>query len=323
VDQPGSSLNQRESNAGGTDSRPQTEASHRSRVVLAYRVGAAVASRVPAPIGRVAVRLAALVARRLLPDRVAQVRLHQQRLARNTLTPQQLEERVDANLRSYCNYWFQALRLIGVDSKEIAQHIEIDGQQYSDAALAAGHGAICVMPHVGLWDLGGAWLGSRYPLSVVAERLDPPELFDWFVSMRASNGMEVVALGDEDAGQRLLSRLRSGGFIGLLTDRDINHDGVEVMFFGERTTMSPGPATLALRTGAPLLPTAVFDRPGKRALGVIRPPIQYERAGRLRDDVAALTQVIASTLEALISEAPEQWHVLQPVWPSDPGYSKR
>ncbi len=294
-----------------------------SRIVWAYRVGAAVASRVPAPIGRVGVRFAAVVARRMLPDRVAQVRLHQQRLARNTLTPEQLEERVTANLRSYCNYWFQALRLIGVSSKEIAKHIEIDGQQYTDAALAAGHGAICVMPHIGLWDLGGAWLGSRYPLSVVAERLDPPELFDWFVSMRASNGMEVVALGDEDAGQRLLSRLRSGGFIGLLTDRDIHHDGVEVMFFGERTTMSAGPATLALRTGAPLLPTAVFDRPGKRALGVIRSPIQYERAGRLRDDVAALTQVIASTLEALISEAPEQWHVLQPVWPSDPGYDTR
>ena len=291
-----------------------------ARIVLAYRVGARVARRVPAPIGRVLVAVAARLARRAMPERVAQVRLHQLRLARQPLSPEQLEQRVSANLRSYCNYWFQSLRLIGIGTTEILDHIEIDGQHHADAALAAGRGAICVMPHVGLWDLGGAWLGSRYPLSVVAERLAPPELFDWFVGMRAANGMEVVALGDDDAGQRLLERLRSGGFVGLLTDRDINHDGIPVMFFGEMTTMSAGPATLALRTGAPLLPTAVFNRPGRRALGVIRPPIMFERVGRLRDDVAALTQLVAMSLEALISEAPEQWHVLQPLWPSDPGY---
>ncbi len=242
-------------------------------------------------------------------------------MARHSLSPEQLEARVDANLRSYCNYWFQSLRLIGIGPEEIAEHIEIDGKEHTDRALAEGRGAICIMPHIGLWDLGGAWLGAHYPLSVVAERLNPPELFDWFVNMRATNGMEVVALGDEDAGQRLLSRLRSGGFIGLLTDRDINHDGIEVEFFGERTTMSAGPATLALRTGAPLLPTAVFDRPGQRALGVIHAPLLYQRAGRLRDDVAVLTQMIAKALEDLIAAAPHQWHVLQPVWPSDPGYA--
>jgi phosphatidylinositol dimannoside acyltransferase len=292
----------------------------RRAIVLtaAYKTAAAVAPFVPLSVGRRLAAVASVVARRMSPARVAQVRLHQQRLAGGTLNEQELDARVKANLRSYCTYWFQAFRLIGLSKDKILEHIEIDGQQYADDAYAKGLGAICVMPHIGLWDLGGAWLGSRYPLSVVAERLEPPSVFDWFVKMRAVNGMEVVALGDADAGQRLLERLRSGGFVGLLTDRDINHDGIEVMFFGEKTTMSPGPATLALRTGAPLLPTAVYDRPGQRALGVIRPPLQFERAGRLRDDVAALTQLIATSLEELIAAAPEQWHVLQPNWPSDP-----
>ena len=286
-------------------------------LTAAYKTAALVAPFIPLSVGRHLAGVCAVVVRRVLPRQVAQARLHQQRLAGGTLNEHELDVRVRANLRSYCTYWFQALRLIGVAKHKILEHIEIEGQQYADEALANGLGAICVMPHIGLWDLGGAWLGSRYPLSVVAERLEPPALFDWFVKMRAVNGMEVVALGDDDAGQRLLARLRAGGFVGLLTDRDINHDGVEVLFFGEKTTMSAGPATLALRTGAPLLPTAVYDRPGQRALGVIRPPLQFERAGRLRDDVAALTQLIATSLETLISVAPEQWHVLQPIWPSD------
>jgi phosphatidylinositol dimannoside acyltransferase len=82
-----------------------------------------------------------------------------------------------------------------------------------------------------------------------------------------------------------------------------------------------GPATLALRTGAPILPTAVYFT-GRRDghLGLVRPPLPMARTGRLRDDVAHLTQALAYELEGLIRRAPEQWHLLQPNWPSDPGY---
>jgi len=50
---------------------------------------------------------------------------------------------------------------------------------------------------------------------------------------------------------------------------------------------------------------------------VIHPPLPLERAGSLRDDVAGGTQQLAGALQAMIAEAPEQWHVLQPNWPSD------
>ena len=90
----------------------------------------------------------------------------------------------------------------------------------------------------------------------------------------------------------------------------------EVEFFGERTTMPGGPALLALRSDSPLLPTAVYFR-GERCHGVIGAPLDTERRGRLRDDVARVTQDLAYSLEALIRVAPEQWHLLQPNWPSD------
>ena len=92
--------------------------------------------------------------------------------------------------------------------------------------------------------------------------------------------------------------------------------GVEVEFFGERTTFPAGPATLSLRTGAAILPNAAFQN-GRRVRGEIRPPLVYERTGKLRNDVQAVTQLLAREFESLIREAPEQWHVLQPLWPSD------
>ena len=158
---------------------------------------------------------------------------------------------------------------------------------------------------------------------MVVERVDPPELFEWFASLRARLGMTVVPLGPE-AGRAILRALGRNDIVCLLSDRDIGGGGVEVELFGERTRLPAGPATLAIRTGATLLPVAVyFTSKVDGHLGVIRPPLPIERRGSLREDVARITQDLAGELEVLIRRAPEQWHLFQPNWPSDPGYGEK
>jgi KDO2-lipid IV(A) lauroyltransferase len=141
-------------------------------------------------------------------------------------------------------------------------------------------------------------------------------LFEWFASYRRSLGMEILALGPE-AGPGLLRALSNNRVVGLLCDRDLTGDGVDVEFFGEHTTLPGGPAVLALRTGAPIVPAAVYFRPENRHHAVVRPALPVIRSGRLRDDVARVTQDVAYALEDLIRAAPEQWHLMQPNWPSD------
>jgi KDO2-lipid IV(A) lauroyltransferase len=173
------------------------------------------------------------------------------------------------------------------------------------------------LPHLGGWEFAGAWLaGKGTPPTVVAEPVDPPELFEWFTSVRRAVGMTVVELGP-DAGKALLRALRHNRVVCLVCDRDISGDGIEVEFFGEHTTLPAGPATLALRTGAPLLPTAVYFRPRGGHHAVVQPPVAARREGRLRDDVERVTQALARRFEELIRAAPEQWHLMQPNWPSD------
>ena len=129
-------------------------------------------------------------------------------------------------------------------------------------------------------------------------------------------GLTIVPLGQESGGT-VLRTLRQGGLVGLLCDRDIVGNGVEVEFFGEKTTFPAGPATLALRTGAALVAAAVYSGPGRSHTGVISAPFDTGRTGRLRQDVARITQAIADEFEQLIRRAPEQWHMYQPNWPSD------
>jgi KDO2-lipid IV(A) lauroyltransferase len=121
--------------------------------------------------------------------------------------------------------------------------------------------------------------------------------------------------------------LRDNHVVSLLCDRDIPKDGqrtgVQVQFFGETTTVPAGPAFFALRTGAQLLPMASFFTPGANGhQSVIRPPLVVERQGSLRKDVARITQLLTTEIESLIRQAPEQWHLFQPNWPSDPGYEE-
>lgn len=128
--------------------------------------------------------------------------------------------------------------------------------------------------------------------------------------------MEVIPLGP-DAASGVLRALRENRVVCLLSDRDLAGDGVPVEFFDEQTTLPAGPATLALRAGATLLPAAVYFRPHGHHFVKIEPPLLIERKGRLREDVTRVTQDLARRFEELVRMAPEQWHVMQPNWPSD------
>ena len=168
------------------------------------------------------------------------------------------------------------------------------------------------LPHIGSWEWGGSYLDSLgLGMTAVAEDLEPPELFAWFRAKREAIGIRIEPL-DEHAGTVLLQTLKDGGVIGLLCDRDIQGNGIEVEFFGEQVRLPAGPATLALRTGATLVAAACYSGPGRDHFAVVTPPIAAERQGRLRADVTRITQLLAVELEGLIRRAPEQWHVLQP-----------
>ena len=286
--------------------------------VGAYKGAAAVCAKMPASAAVTSGRLLGRLLSHAMSSRRHLVVSHQQRLSPGLFaaSPAELERRVGETFDSYAQYWVAMFRLHGKSRSEIDSTITIDGAHHIQEAVSLGSGAILAMPHIGAWDHGGAWLAGQYPLTVVAEKVDPPELFEWFCRQRAKSGMTVVPL-DNDAGGKLIAALRRNEVVGLLCDRDIAGGGVEVEFFGEKTTLPAGPATLALRTGAKILPNAVYQMPGGRAHGVVRPAIEFERTKKLRADVSALTQLLAHELEALIRAAPHQWHVLQPNWPSD------
>jgi lauroyl/myristoyl acyltransferase len=288
--------------------------------VVAYKVSSRVARLLPGPAASLAGRAVGLGLAGTDADRRHMVERHLQRIHGGNFTPFARRRAVQRAFDSYARYWVESFRLPELSAAELDAGMSYEGLEHVHEARAAGNGAIMALPHLGGWDFGGAWLATQgLPITVVVEPLEPAELFEWFAEFRRTLGLNVVPLGP-DAGSAVLKALRANELVGLLCDRDIGGGGIRVEFFGEQTTLPAGPITIALRTGAPVLPTAVYfdGRAGHR--GVVRPPIDLTREGSLREDVTRLTQVLARELESLISAAPEQWHVFQPNWPSDPGY---
>jgi KDO2-lipid IV(A) lauroyltransferase len=222
--------------------------------------------------------------------------------------------------RAYARYWVEGARLATIPPGEVCGQMMVErGMEHLVAGMARGKGVVMVLPHVGSWEWGGAWLAAiGYPMTSVAERVEPPALYEWFVEQRRAMGLSIVPLGPDSAGA-LAKTLHSGGLVGLLCDRDIVGNGVTVEFFGEKTTFPAGPATLAMRSGATLIAAAVYSGPGRDHTAVITAPIDTSRVAGLRADVGRVTQAIATEFERLIRPAPEQWHLFQPNWPSDPG----
>src|SRR5215218_4949732 len=229
----------------------------------------------------------------------------------------ELERAVRRGFASYGRYWVEAFRLEDLTPAEIRGRLRIEGREHIDTALAAGRGAIFASPHLGNWDAGGAWLAaSGYPATAVVERLRPAELYERFAAYRRALGLELLPLDDGSETMRgVLRALRAGRVVGLVCDRDLTGGGLPVRLFGAATVMPGGPASLALRTGATLLPCAVYqDRRRGHWHAVIRPLLRPEPSGDSRADVQALTQRLADEFERLIARAPDQWHVLSHHW---------
>jgi lauroyl/myristoyl acyltransferase len=260
-------------------------------------------------IGRIGARRFA--SRRLIVER------NVRRSLGDSVPEDRMAELVDQAFASYVQYWIESFRLPGTSTEDLDRGTVVIGYEHIAAARAAGKGAIMALPHLGAWEWAAFWLKAVHgdPVTAVAEQIEPPELAEWFIGLRNQFGIEVVPMGP-DAASACMRALKANRLLALPSDRDMTGTGVTVSFFGEETTLPGGPATLALRTGAPLIPVSCyFDN--DRHLGIAMPPLDTERRGKLREDVARVTQDLAHALEELVRRAPDQWHLLQPNWPSD------
>lgn len=228
----------------------------------------------------------------------------------------ELRELSRAAMRSYLRYWGEVFRLPRWSASDLRERVIPHADHRMRDPLAAGRGVVAALPHMGNWDLAGAWACAEgMPVTTVAERLRPESLYRDFVRYRESLGMTVLPLtGGPPTVPVLEARLRAGGLVPLMADRDLSRTGITVPLLGADARLPAGPARLAQRTGARLLPvTASYGSASAMHLWFHQPV----EVGEGPEGVRTATAAVADAFSRAIRRDPTDWHMLQRVFVND------
>ncbi|MDX3112731.1 phosphatidylinositol mannoside acyltransferase [Streptomyces scabiei] len=283
-----------------------------------YGLGWSTVKKLPEPV---AVRLGRTVADLAWKRRGKGVRRLESNYARVVpdASPERLAELSRAGMRSYLRYWMESFRLPAWSAQRVRSGFAPEGLHHLTDGIASGRGVVLALPHMANWDLAGAWVTTelKTPFTTVAERLKPETLYDRFVAYREGLGMEVLPHTGGAAFGTLARRLREGGLVCLVAERDLSASGVEVDFFGDRTRMPAGPSLLAQQTGALLLPVTLWYDDSPVMQGHVHPPIETPGSGTRAEKTSVMTQALADAFASGIADHPEDWHMLQRLWLAD------
>ncbi len=228
----------------------------------------------------------------------------------------QVRRKARAALRNYLLYLVDFLRSPLLTREAAAARVSFDDWHCLDQARAAGKGTIYVGLHMGNWDLGGALMtGSGYPVNGIMETFANARLTEWVYATRRKLGVEVIPVAE--AARSALRALRRNEGVAILMDRPLQpgEGGVEITFFGARTAIPAGAATLSLRTGAPIVSCAMIRQADDTFRGMVQGPYLPAPTGDPQADIRALTQQVMDGFARWVEQSPEQWYMFRRMWP--------
>ena len=211
---------------------------------------------------------------------------------------------------SYVNLAWNAVDVARAEfwtGPELLERVELVGLEHVEAALARGHGILAFPPHLGSFEIGlRAAAAAGLPVTVVGRPLRNPKVRARVNRTRTSTGAELIE--HRNVAPRMLRALRSGRLVVAMIDQYATRSrGIMVPLFGLRCSTSPGPATLALRSGAALMPAYALRLGPERHRITFLPPLELERTGDQGKDVERGTAACNAALEAIIRRHPGQW----------------
>ncbi|HEX5467291.1 MAG TPA: hypothetical protein VFW92_11520 [Candidatus Limnocylindrales bacterium] len=288
--------------------------------VLAYRTASRILGALPLGLTWPLFRLAFLVAYAVWPPKRRVIQAN----ALHVLGPHAGARDVDALARrvyqTYARYVVELMRLPSRPAHELAGSVVTDPERgvesfgaLFDRLQAEGRGMIAVSCHIGnIEALAAAFAAHGWPAYGLADDTAFPELYDLLQAQRKQWGIEVLGWRNM---RGVIRALKQRAILGLLVDWGYRAEDVPVRLFGAWTTLPAGPAVLAARTKAAILPVVCRRRPDGRFeaehLDLIDVP----------DDAPAsiqrATQALADAVQAMIAPAPEQWYIFKPMWPAD------
>lgn len=289
-------------------------------VVSLFRLASAVLVRVPLGISEPIARLGFLVGYALWPSKRGIIRHNAAAVLGLPPDHPDVARLARGIYATYSRFVIEIMRLPGLPADEPARLMRLEGADHErlmalwESCRAEGRGMIAVSGHIGSIEVfAGAYAQQGIPTYGLADDSAFPELFELLNRSRARWGVTIIPwrrLRD------IFRVMRSPAILGMVVDWGYRPDDLPVRLFGRWTTLPAGPATLAARTGAVIVPVVARRGADGRYTPLMHEPIEV--ADTSPAELARATQAMADALEAMIADAPEQWYTFKPMWPADP-----
>jgi KDO2-lipid IV(A) lauroyltransferase len=304
-----------------TTTRRATEAPHRRRGgppriveragVVGYRAAAWIIGHMPERVARVVAEIVFLASYRLWPTK----RRWSNENFGHVLGLPPGDPAVDrlsrAAYRTYARYIVELMRLPRLSDEAAADLVDSRTLLPLEEMHASTRGFILTVAHQGNLEAVARGIARHgWPIHALGDDTSFPELFAYLRAQRATWGVDLIPWRRM---RSVFEVLRAREVLCLVIDWGFKADGIPVRLFGAWTTLPAGPAVLAARTGAHIVPITV-RRDGRQFVVTYEEPFTVPSADPA--DLAVATQRIADALERTIGHAPEEWYSFKPLWPA-------
>ena len=218
---------------------------------------------------------------------------------------------VRAAWRNFAQGVYETACTLHTSKERICSTVATQGEEHLKEALAKGKGVIALSAHLGNFTMLGARLAAAgYPFSVVVKQPRDQRFARLIDEYRLRLGIKTIsAKPRREAARQILKALRRNEIVLLIAD-EFKSGGVEVEFLGRAVPAPRGPVTLALRTGAAIVPMFVTRDPEDRLTLYIGPEIDLIKTGELQEDVISNVTLSTRYLEETVRRYPDQWNWL-------------
>jgi lauroyl/myristoyl acyltransferase len=213
--------------------------------------------------------------------------------------------------RNYSRYLLELMRLPWMKKEQVDQLLEVHSLDRFLEIYRESNGIVLVAAHLGNNEAAAAGFAKQgLAINVVGDDSSYVELYELFERQRESWGVKMISWRNL---RGVYGALRRKEGLVLLVDWGYRVDGIPVKMFGAWTTLPAGPALLAAKHGAAIVPFSINRHPDGTFRAAADEPIHVP--SNSPSDLAIATQKIATALERHISPAPEQWYIFKPIWP--------
>ncbi len=228
---------------------------------------------------------------------------------REALTPPQRKQIARNSLTNFCANWAEVFFAAGHHHAGSMQTINIEGKEHLEKALTHGHGVIAVSAHMGTYQLIGPRLSrDGFNSLTVVRDLESPAGSAMYTRCRELIELPAIpTVPEKFFFKTALGLLRSNGILCIISDENKRRGGVFVDFFGRKASTAPGPAVLARRTGAAIVPMFIVRNPDNTQTIHIHEAIICTRSSDAQSDIQDATAAFTRAIEQQIRQDPTQW----------------